>query len=318
MNIHTSRLRGHVRRVAIGVGVLSLVPLGLSTAQAGSTCRPTRGRRHDAVLGRPRLRGGDGDRLRRHRPATRRLGHRPGRRQRLRAHRRRRAGDVLRRRSDRGDDGPDHRPRRRRSARRHRPSSGRRQHRRSDRGRGRLHHRPRHRRRDTPSERRSIRRSSQRPSASTSTPPSTASASVPAPGRTCASTPTPGPSARTPTPVHRRSTASSAFADGDPNVGAAPSVVGAAYTNSVAGATRTQLYVVDAATGSLAMQMPPNDGILNTVGLARCRSSRRRVVRHRGERRRPARRAVRCVRRRSRPRGNADVRPRLRRRADRR
>ena len=57
-----------------------------------------------------------------------------------------------------------------------------------------------------------------------------------------------------------------AFADGDPNVGAPPRVVGAAYTNSVAGATRTQLYVVDAATGSLAMQMPPNDGILNTVG----------------------------------------------------
>ncbi len=57
-----------------------------------------------------------------------------------------------------------------------------------------------------------------------------------------------------------------AFADGDPNVGAPPRVVGAAYTNSVAGATRTQLYVVDAATGSLALQMPPNDGILNTVG----------------------------------------------------
>ena len=34
----------------------------------------------------------------------------------------------------------------------------------------------------------------------------------------------------------------------------------------MAGATRTQLYVVDAATGSLALQMPPNDGILNTVG----------------------------------------------------
>jgi uncharacterized surface protein with fasciclin (FAS1) repeats len=43
-------------------------------------------------------------------------------------------------------------------------------------------------------------------------------------------------------------------------------VVGAAYNNSVAGATRTQLYVVDAATGSLAIVNPPNDGILNTVG----------------------------------------------------
>jgi uncharacterized surface protein with fasciclin (FAS1) repeats len=57
-----------------------------------------------------------------------------------------------------------------------------------------------------------------------------------------------------------------AFADGDANAGASPKAVGAAYTNSVAGATRTQLYVVDAATGSLALQMPPNDGILNTVG----------------------------------------------------
>ena len=57
-----------------------------------------------------------------------------------------------------------------------------------------------------------------------------------------------------------------AFADGDANAGAAPKAVGAAYTNSVAGATRTQLYVIDAATGSLALQMPPNDGILNTVG----------------------------------------------------
>jgi uncharacterized surface protein with fasciclin (FAS1) repeats len=53
---------------------------------------------------------------------------------------------------------------------------------------------------------------------------------------------------------------------GDPNADEAPRVVGAAYTNSVAGATRTRLYVVDAATGSLAIQSPPNDGILNTVG----------------------------------------------------
>jgi uncharacterized surface protein with fasciclin (FAS1) repeats len=56
------------------------------------------------------------------------------------------------------------------------------------------------------------------------------------------------------------------FADGDVYAGTAPKVVGAAYTNSVAGATRTQLYVVDAATGVLALQAPPNDGILNTVG----------------------------------------------------
>ncbi len=104
-----------------------------------------------------------------------------------------------------------------------------------------------------------------------------------------------------------------AFADGDANAGAAPKAVGAAYTNSVAGATRTQLYVVDAATGSLALQMPPNDGILNTVGSLGVDASRRRVVRHRGERRCPALRAVRCVRCRSRRRRHADVRPRLRR-----
>jgi uncharacterized surface protein with fasciclin (FAS1) repeats len=57
-----------------------------------------------------------------------------------------------------------------------------------------------------------------------------------------------------------------AFVDDDPNAGTAPKVVGAAYTNSVAGATRTRLYVVDAATGSLAIQDPPNDGVLTTVG----------------------------------------------------
>ena len=56
------------------------------------------------------------------------------------------------------------------------------------------------------------------------------------------------------------------FAEADANAGTTPNVVGAAYTNSVAGATRTQLYVVDSSTGSLAIQAPPNDGILNTVG----------------------------------------------------
>ncbi len=56
------------------------------------------------------------------------------------------------------------------------------------------------------------------------------------------------------------------FAEGDVYAGTAPQVVGAAYTNSVAGATRTKLYVVDAATSALAIQDPPNDGVLNTVG----------------------------------------------------
>jgi len=57
-----------------------------------------------------------------------------------------------------------------------------------------------------------------------------------------------------------------AFAEADVNAGTAPGVVGAAYTNSVAGATETQLYVVDSVTSSLAIQDPPNDGVLNTVG----------------------------------------------------
>jgi len=57
-----------------------------------------------------------------------------------------------------------------------------------------------------------------------------------------------------------------AFAEADVNVATAPRVVGAAYTNSVADAAETQLYVVDAATSSLAIQNPPNDGVLNTVG----------------------------------------------------
>ena len=43
-------------------------------------------------------------------------------------------------------------------------------------------------------------------------------------------------------------------------------MVGAAYTNNMAGATATMLYVVDAGRDVLALQNPPNDGVLNTVG----------------------------------------------------
>lgn len=57
-----------------------------------------------------------------------------------------------------------------------------------------------------------------------------------------------------------------AFAEGDANAGTDPVVVGAGYTNSVDGAEATELYVLDAATQSLALQNPPNDGTLNTVG----------------------------------------------------
>lgn len=57
-----------------------------------------------------------------------------------------------------------------------------------------------------------------------------------------------------------------AFADGDVNAGAGIAVVGAAYTNSVAGAEETQLFVINDANDVLALQDPPNDGVLNTVG----------------------------------------------------
>jgi len=44
-------------------------------------------------------------------------------------------------------------------------------------------------------------------------------------------------------------------------------IVGAAYTNSVAGATSTVLYGIDAEQRSLVTQNPPNDGKLNRVGM---------------------------------------------------
>ena len=57
-----------------------------------------------------------------------------------------------------------------------------------------------------------------------------------------------------------------AFAETDTSVGIMPEVVAAGYTNSVADADETTLYVIDAATNVLAIQDPPNDGVLNTVG----------------------------------------------------
>ncbi len=56
------------------------------------------------------------------------------------------------------------------------------------------------------------------------------------------------------------------YADADSNVGAAAALGGAGYTNSVDGAENTVLYVIDTAQGVLAIQDPPNDGVLNTVG----------------------------------------------------
>jgi hypothetical protein len=57
------------------------------------------------------------------------------------------------------------------------------------------------------------------------------------------------------------------FAETDPNKGKTPKVIAGAYTNSVKGTKETALYDIDAASGSLVRQAPPNDGILNTVGM---------------------------------------------------
>lgn len=56
------------------------------------------------------------------------------------------------------------------------------------------------------------------------------------------------------------------FALTDPNSGASPAVAGAAYTNSFAGATTTTLYDIDTNLDILVTQVPPNTGVLNTIG----------------------------------------------------
>ncbi len=57
-----------------------------------------------------------------------------------------------------------------------------------------------------------------------------------------------------------------AYAVGDAGAAATPRIVGSAYTNSVAGATTTQLFDLDAGRDSLVLQNPPNNGTLVTVG----------------------------------------------------
>ena len=57
-----------------------------------------------------------------------------------------------------------------------------------------------------------------------------------------------------------------AYVAGDANAGRNPTITAAAYTNQVAGATSTALYVIDAATASLVSQNPPNGGLLTTIG----------------------------------------------------
>lgn len=56
------------------------------------------------------------------------------------------------------------------------------------------------------------------------------------------------------------------FVDGDMHAGKAPKIVAGAYTNSMKGAKETTLYDIDA-MGGVVKQVPPNDGILNSVGM---------------------------------------------------
>ncbi len=57
-----------------------------------------------------------------------------------------------------------------------------------------------------------------------------------------------------------------AYAAQDPGAGQTAMLAGSGYTNSVAGATSTTLYGIDAARNVLVTQVPPNNGVLNTVG----------------------------------------------------
>ena len=56
------------------------------------------------------------------------------------------------------------------------------------------------------------------------------------------------------------------FADADMHKGRTPKIVAGAYTNSVKGAKETTLFDIDA-SGVLARQAPPNDGVLNSIGI---------------------------------------------------
>ena len=57
------------------------------------------------------------------------------------------------------------------------------------------------------------------------------------------------------------------FKDGDANAGKTSKVTAGAYTNSFKGTTATGLYNIDETSGALVIQAPPNDGVLNTVGM---------------------------------------------------
>lgn len=56
------------------------------------------------------------------------------------------------------------------------------------------------------------------------------------------------------------------YAAADAAKGKQPMVTAAAYSNSFAGTKETTLYDIDTSAGTLLRQVPPNDGILNTIG----------------------------------------------------
>lgn len=58
-----------------------------------------------------------------------------------------------------------------------------------------------------------------------------------------------------------------AFAANDTAKGKSAKVVAGAYTNSYKGTKETALFDIDGMTGAVVKQAPPNDGILNTVGM---------------------------------------------------
>lgn len=57
-----------------------------------------------------------------------------------------------------------------------------------------------------------------------------------------------------------------AYALGDANAGQTPNVVACAYTRSYIASEMTTLYDIDASLNILASQVPPNNGVLNTIG----------------------------------------------------
>lgn len=57
-----------------------------------------------------------------------------------------------------------------------------------------------------------------------------------------------------------------AYAAGDRNAGKKAGVLAGAYINSYKGTKYTQLFDVDSLTGTYAVQDPPNDGVLKSVG----------------------------------------------------